>query len=807
MKKIFKIWAVLTLTVAVSACAKEVLEPEQRIRGEYVLDHSEESRASYIAFQDGHYLEMNSLNAYYFAKGKLWGCQEANFKCYAKSYAIMNGELYLNGFPQGKTSLTGDNLQIGNVKYKKLDGLDKRYFFTIHLPEGKEKTVGYASQSVSIPYAINSIAPATHGSLTASVSSSWVKNIVVSDDRITFDVSENNTKAQRSITLLLSVRWAETVRFTLTQSYESSSIELTEGSQSMNDAGGTSSFGFSITNPREGATVTATSQNYWITDVVVSGNTVSYKVAENSSSADRVGSLRLYYGGFATKYFNVNQSGKPVQSISLNKSSLGLLSGQYETLVATVNPADAPLQWTSNNTSVATVNQSGFVYGAGNGTATITVRAENGKYATCDVTVTTAVTSVSLNKTSLTLTEGSQEQLTATIGPSNASDKTVTWSSSNTSVATVDQNGLVTAVSAGTATIKATANDGSGKYGYCTVTVAKNLSANGSANCYVVSSAGTYSFRTTQGNSDTSVGSVSSVSALWESYGTSTTPSVGSIINNVSYSNNVIFFSTPSTLKNGNAVIAAKNSSGTILWSWHIWVCSGYAPESSAHTYYNSAGKMMDRNLGATSASTGNAGALGLLYQWGRKDPFLGSSSKSSSSYKAASTLSWPSAVTSNSSNGKVTYAVAHPTTFISFNNNNYDWYYTGSSSTDNTRWKSTKTIYDPCPPGWKVPAGGSSGVWSTAANTSSSFSHSWNSSYYGMNFYGMFGGDSTIWYPAAGYLYNGSLLAVGSNGYWWSCTPNANQAYGLTISNTGKVYPSDADLRGEGHSVRCVKE
>ena len=89
--------------------------------------------------------------------------------------------------------------------------------------------------------------------------------------------------------------------------------------------------------------------------------------------------------------------------------------------------------------------------------------------------------------------------------------------------------------------------------------------------------------------------------------------------------------------------------------------------------YYNNAGTMMDRNLGVTSATPGDVGALGLLYQWGRKDPFLGSSSISSN-IEAASTITWPSAVSSDSSNGTTEYAIANPTTFIIYNSSNYDW-------------------------------------------------------------------------------------------------------------------------------------
>ena len=73
----------------------------------------------------------------------------------------------------------------------------------------------------------------------------------------------------------------------------------------------------------------------------------------------------------------------------------------------------------------------------------------------------------------------------------------------------------------------------------------------------------------------------------------------------------------------GNALIALCNADGDILWSWHIW----FTDDPRGQEYYNNAGTMMDRNLGATSATPGDVGALGLLYQWGRKDPFLGSSS------------------------------------------------------------------------------------------------------------------------------------------------------------------------------------
>ena len=165
-----------------------------------------------------------------------------------------------------------------------------------------------------------------------------------------------------------------------------------------------------------------------------------------------------------------------VTKVELDKTSLTLDVGKSETLTATITPSNATNQnvtWSSDNTSVATVDTSGKVTAVSAGDATIKATVD-GKSATCSVTVkeaaTVPVTSVSLDKTSLELTEGGTGTLIATVEPNNATNRNVTWESSNTSVATVDANGLVTAVSAGTATITVTTGDG-GKTATCEVTV------------------------------------------------------------------------------------------------------------------------------------------------------------------------------------------------------------------------------------------------------------------------------------------------------------------------------------------------
>ncbi len=184
-------------------------------------------------------------------------------------------------------------------------------------------------------------------------------------------------------------------------------------------------------------------------------------------------------GKKATCSVKVTASSSPVAvtGVTLDKSTLTMTVGEDVTLKATVKPDDATdktVTWASDKTSVATVDENGKVSAKAAGTAVITVTTKDGgKTAKCTVTVkaaSVAVTGVSLDKTTLTLTEGESATLKATVKPDDASNKQVTWSSDKESVATVDENGKVTAKAAGTAVITVTTKDG-GKTAKCTVTV------------------------------------------------------------------------------------------------------------------------------------------------------------------------------------------------------------------------------------------------------------------------------------------------------------------------------------------------
>lgn len=169
-----------------------------------------------------------------------------------------------------------------------------------------------------------------------------------------------------------------------------------------------------------------------------------------------------------------------VLGVSLNKTSLTLEKGTRETLNATVSPADATntaVVWTSSNKNVAIVNANGRITALSPGTTTITVTTvSGGETATCNVTVTDIAvvepTGINISQTELTIEKDAKAQLTATVTPSNAENRTVIWDSTNLNVAEVDSTGRVTAIDTGTATITATTYDG--KYtAKCTVTVTK----------------------------------------------------------------------------------------------------------------------------------------------------------------------------------------------------------------------------------------------------------------------------------------------------------------------------------------------
>ena len=183
------------------------------------------------------------------------------------------------------------------------------------------------------------------------------------------------------------------------------------------------------------------------------------------------------------------KKGIAVTKIVLDRENESLYIGETVKLLANVTPSDASnlaLHWSSSDSTVAEVDQEGNVKALKPGTAIITVEASDGQgaKAQCQVDVKQQVTGIALNKSELSLYIGKEETLTATIEPNTAHDPSLTWSSSDDTVATVDENGNVKALKVGTAIITAEAADGQGAKAQCTVTIRKKSSSGGGSPSY-----------------------------------------------------------------------------------------------------------------------------------------------------------------------------------------------------------------------------------------------------------------------------------------------------------------------------------
>ena len=259
---------------------------------------------------------------------------------------------------------------------------------------------------------------------------------------------------------------------------------------------------------------------------------------------------------------------------------------------------------------------------------------------------------------------------------------------------------------------KASVSISAGKYYQSTVSLTQDeytdLSATATANTYMVTAAGKYKFNATikgNGGLDPITGttaipisksSIAGVKVLWElnNYGKAIKYS-GSAYD-ISYLDGYVYFSTPETFQSGDAYVAVYDSEGTILWSWLIWATDAPATTTSGGL------KIMDRNLAAIG--TGNVQCRGLMYEWGRKDPFPSPNNGTYTPNSFVPTNGESFSIISVTEEGKsVAYSVANPTTYFGWWS--YAYWQIESEWTLEMWWKGAKTIYDPCPPGWKVPS------------------------------------------------------------------------------------------------------
>lgn len=363
-----------------------------------------------------------------------------------------------------------------------------------------------------------------------------------------------------------------------------------------------------------------------------------------------------------------------------------------------------------------------------------------------------------------------------------------------------------------------------------------DLSAEGSANCYVLSEAGTYHFDgTVKGNGATTEGitlptglPTQSAGLIWES--------AKGMIKDISFDGINIHFTFDGT--HGNALIGALDKDGNIVWSWHIW-----APKDRLEAFESKTGHFVaNMNIGALISDfhdTPSAEAYGMLYQWGRKDPLPSAATLTGD----LSTIGAPlydadgqevkianSSWTDTKCN-TLEYSIAHPTVCLSnyaHSSNTKDWLI--ESEGNDHLWADTKTIFDPCPVGYKVPSAAVFKTFTTSGGytvdpsafdvadisgdgiiNADDFTYGWH---FNLK-------DKSLLFPAAA-RYDGSYaMLMGSKSglwgtYWANSAATGTTTYkgmadvaltfmveGKNIATSAAAYSNKADA----YSVRCVKQ
>lgn len=360
-----------------------------------------------------------------------------------------------------------------------------------------------------------------------------------------------------------------------------------------------------------------------------------------------------------------------------------------------------------------------------------------------------------------------------------------------------------------------------------------DLSAAGTANCYMAKTEMNYRFQAhTKGNGkETGDGNSKYIERyglgisegayaelLWEStFDADKTRSTKIICGYPFYCNGYIYFCTGT--QEGNAVIALKNNVGEILWSWHIWVSNQEVKLSEANGYF-----WMDRNLGALNNVPADINNRGLFYQWGRKDPFLPSSAEYmdvgvdfvlaaniQNDQVGDGSAKWIySGVKTKriaEAPGNIQFAIQNPMTYLmNYSQEYYDWYIVGSNEDQykpdlwgKTSEPNYKTIFDPCPVGYMVPP---ETTFSPSGEKylDADWSEVTDNGRYWTNGSGDF-------FPCVGLLTisTNPLTYCGAIGCYWTAGETFGNSYRLYFNANYIYYESGA--RVYGAVIRCVKE
>lgn len=346
----------------------------------------------------------------------------------------------------------------------------------------------------------------------------------------------------------------------------------------------------------------------------------------------------------------------------------------------------------------------------------------------------------------------------------------------------------------------------------------------GAANCHVVKPGGTLTIKAVKGNSTTAL-EFDNATLVWQD----AIGLVSSVSGNGSEGVVVVRLADG---KEGNAVVAARDGD-RIVWSWHVWV-TDYNPEADIFEWTDANGityKYMDRNLGALSAEKYSKESLGLMYQWGRKDPFPGGDDVESQIQKRIYDINGnqiymkieerPTYNDNTSTNLQL--AIEHPDVFYGAPSSSWpvvDWLTDKAALQNNDLWggkTNAKTVYDPCPEGWRIPAAGNGWGFRTEYKKKGSLnddgeydeSYPWFLDYdkcIGFRYKTKAGKE--YWFPLVGKLdpNNGTLQSVGGSGYYNTCTDNSNTVFYECLA-WGNPASESMLNRTHGAATRCIKE
>ena len=327
-------------------------------------------------------------------------------------------------------------------------------------------------------------------------------------------------------------------------------------------------------------------------------------------------------------------------------------------------------------------------------------------------------------------------------------------------------------------------------------TAAVNLASKEPANTYMVTAAGTYKFPAVMGNDNTkTLDTINDVGLLWETWCNAETVTARSIIKAMMVEEGNVYFVVPDNFHTGNALIAAYDSAGKVLWSWLIWVPE---TEPSVDTYgYTSGCKFMSRNLGALidtkPGEVADPRSFGLLYEWGRKDPFIGAKAAGSEEFATFA----GEAMTTTTEAITLEESIANPLLFVCASS--IDW---KTTPQDKMLWgdqekSGTKTIYDPCPAGYRVAGRNRGTIFTKNGSTLTGWLYDADKYYFQV-------GSPVSTLPICGYINSSGVITPGCACVWNTHmdADTANISYCQWVS--GNESAKKGQPRAWGGSIRC---